>query len=94
MKTATMILTVAAVVLASPVYAGSWDNPDTTGGIMQTLDQPGYVGTSMQDPRKRGHIGVINANFPNADVDETGFVAGTAGPEKGYGDSYGSVLLD
>ena len=86
----------AAALAATSAFAGPWDfNPDTAGGIMEDLDRPGYVGTSLPDTRKRIHIGgEPNPAFPNHDVDETGYVVGTAGPEKGHGDTYGSVMYD
>lgn len=86
----------AALLAAAPAFAGPWDfNPDTAGGILEDLDRPAYVGTSLPDTRKRVHIGgTPNPAFPNHDIDETGYVVGTAGPEKGHGDEYGSVLFD
>ncbi|MBN8770561.1 MAG: hypothetical protein J0I46_03260 [Thiobacillus sp.] len=85
----------AAALAATSAFAGPWDfNPDTAGGIMEDLERPGYVGTSLPDTRKRIHIDVPNSAFPDHDRDETGYVVGTAGPEKGHGDEYGSVLFD
>jgi len=85
----------AAALAATSAIAGPWDNPDTAGSILEDLDRPGYVGTSLPDTRKRVHIGGTPSQaFPNHDIDETGFAVGTAGPEKGYGDMYGSVLFD
>jgi hypothetical protein len=76
----------AAALAATSAFAGSWDsNPDTAGGILEDLDRPGYVGTSLPDAR---------AAFPNRDVDETGNLVGAAGPEQGQGDLYGSILFD
>jgi hypothetical protein len=85
----------ATALAATSAFAGPWDNPDTAGGILEDLDRPGYVGTSLPDTRKRIHTGAgPSAAFPNRDIDETGYVVGTAGPEKGYGDLQGSVLFD
>jgi len=89
-------ITGATMLVASLSFAGHWDgNPDMESSILNDLDRPGYVGTSFSDTRKRIHIGGgPNSAFPNHDVDETGYVAGTAGPEKGHGETYGSVLFD
>jgi hypothetical protein len=38
--------------------------------------------------------GTPNAAFPNPEIDETGYAVGTAGPDKGHGDAYGSILFD
>lgn len=62
--------------------------------IASIRGQSAYVGTSLSDTRVRHHIVAPNSAFPNTDIDETGYVVGAAGPEKGNGDDYGSVLYD
>ncbi|HQT00051.1 MAG: hypothetical protein B7Y26_13220 [Hydrogenophilales bacterium 16-64-46] len=98
MKTLTLTASVlaAAFLFATPVQAaGPWDfNPDLYGDIVSDLNAPGYVGTSLPDTRKRLHVDQVVAGFPNPDIDETGYVIGTAGPERGYGDEYGSIMFD
>lgn len=86
----------AAMMATTPAFAGPWDgHPDLENSILNDLDRTAYMGTSLPDMRMRQHIvGLPNAAFPNHDIDETGYVVGTAGPEKGYGDEYGSVLFD
>lgn len=84
-----------SALAATSGFAGQWDNPDTAGGILNDLDRPAYVGTSLSDTSKRMQIGSApNPAFPNHDIDETGYVVGAAGPEKGSGEMYGSVLFD
>lgn len=86
----------AAMMATTPAFAGPWDgHPDMESSILNDLDRPAYVGTSLPDTRKRLHIGgAPNPAFPNHDIDETGYVVGTTGPEKGHGDQYGSILFD
>lgn len=91
----------AAMLVSTPVFADqvffyeAWeptsrmDNP-----VANTPDRSAYVGTSLSDARARHHIGSPSKAFPNTDMDETGYVVGTAGPEKGNTDNYGSVLYD
>jgi hypothetical protein len=95
-------LVVAGLLATTPVFAAEqWLAPETESGILHEMEQPGYVGTSsyvgtsLSDTRPRIHVfGEPNSAFPNPDVDESGFVIGTSGPEKGEGDFYGSVLYD
>lgn len=98
MKTLTLSASAvaAALMLSMPAQAaGPWDfNPDLYGDIVSDLNAPGYVGTSRPDTRKRLHVDHVVAGFPNPDIDETGYVIGTAGPERGYGDEYGSIMFD
>jgi hypothetical protein len=86
----------AAFLLSMPVHAvGPWDfNSDLYGNIVSDLNAPGYVGTSLPDTRKRLHVDQVVAGFPNPDIDETGYVIGMVGPERGYGDEYGSIMFD
>jgi hypothetical protein len=84
------------MIAAPPAIAGQWDNdPDLAMSILNDdLSQPAYMGTSMSErPRVYIYPGRDSA-FPEQDVDLTGFVTGTAGPEKGGGDLYGSILFD
>lgn len=89
-------ITGATMLVASSVFAGQWDgHPDMESSILNDLTSPAYVGTSLADTRKHVHIGgTPNPAFPNRDIDETGYVVGTTGPEKGNIDNYGSVLFD
>jgi hypothetical protein len=84
----------ALLLAAAPAVAGQWDNPDMEGSILNDLDRPAYVGTGLSETRARVHVYGAPGAFPNPDIDETGFVIGTAGPEKGDGDLYGSILYD
>ncbi len=94
MKTIAITSAVALAALAGTVHAGIWgSNPDTVGGILHALEQPGYVGTSMRDDRARLNIRSVNAAFPNGDVDESGYAVGRAGTESGQGDLYGHVVF-
>lgn len=85
-----------AALAATSAFAGPWDgNPELESSILNDLDRPAYVGTSLSDTRKRVYVhGTPNAVFPNHDIDETGYAVGTAGPDKGHGDAYGSILFD
>ena len=94
-------LVVAGLLTSAPVFAADqWLDPETESAIANDMEQIGYVGTryvgtSLSDTRPRIHVfGEPNSAFPNPDIDESGFVIGTSGPEKGEGDFYGSVLYD
>lgn len=82
------------MLAAIPASAAKWDNPDMEGNILNDLDKPAYVGTGLPETRARVHVYGAPGAFPNADINETGFLVGTAGPEKGEGDLYGSILYD
>jgi len=91
----------AALLASTPVFAEqvlfyeTWEpSPSLDSPAVNTRDRPAYVGTSLSDTRARHHIGSPNSAFPNTDIDETGYIVGTAGPEKGNTDNYGSVLYD
>lgn len=94
-------LAVAGLLATTPAFAADqWLDPETESVISRDMERPGYVGTSyigtsLSDTRSRIHVfGEPNSAFPNHAIDETGFVIGTSGPEKGEGDLYGSVLYD
>lgn len=87
-------ITGATMLVATSAFAGPYGNPDLESGILNDQDRPAYVGTGLPDARKRVYIGTPSEAFPNPDADETGYVVGTAGPEKGRGDEYGSILFD
>lgn len=89
-------LAVAGLLAGAPVFAAEqWIDADTEGGILHEVERPAYVGTSLSDTRPRIRVyGASNSAFPNHAIDETGFVVGTSGPEKGEGDQYGSILYD
>jgi len=83
------------MLAANPAIAGPYDgNPDLESSILNDLDRPAYVGTGLSETRARVHVYSAPGAFPNPDIDQTGFVTGTAGPEKGDGDQYGSILFD
>lgn len=85
------------MLAATPTIAGQWDgHPDLESSILNDdLDRPAYVGTGLSEPRARVYIyPARDSAFPNHDIDQTGFVTGMAGPEKGDGDLYGSILFD
>ncbi len=83
----------ALLIAAAPAIAGHYDgNPDLESSILNDLDRPDYVGTGLADTRAR--VQGAAGRFSNPDIDETGFVIGTAGPEKGVGDMQGSILYD
>lgn len=90
----TAIIGATALATAS-AFAGQWDgHPDMESSILNNQTPPAYVGTSLSGTSKRINISSPNSAFPNHDVDETGYAVGTAGPEKGNTDNYGSVLFD
>ena len=70
----------------------TWTDPPATVGVQE--DDSTYIGTSLPDPRQRIYLENPNSAFPDPDRDGNGYVVGTAGPEKGTGDEYGSVLFD
>jgi len=84
----------ALLLAAAPAVAGRYDgNPDLEHSILNDLDRPAYVGTGLET-RERVRVYSNSAAFPNPDIDQTGFVAGMAGPEEGVGDMQGSILYD
>jgi hypothetical protein len=84
----------ALLIAAAPAIAGRYDgHPDLEHSILNDLDRPAYVGTGLET-RARTSVYPVSGAFPNRDIDETGFVIGTAGPEKGMGDMHGSILYD
>ncbi len=91
-------LIVAGLLATAPVFAvDRWLDPETESAISHDMERPGtsYVGTSLSDTRSRIRVfGEPNSAFPNHAIDESGFVVGTSGPEKGEGDLYGSILYD
>jgi hypothetical protein len=84
------------MIAAPPAIAGQWDGePDLEMSILNDdLSRPAYVGTGMSDRARVYIYPSRDSAFPNQDVDLTGFATGTAGPEKGDGDLYGSILFD
>lgn len=83
------------MLAATPAIAGPYDgHPDLESSILNDLDRPAYVGTGLAETRARVYVYGAPGAFPNPDIDQTGFVTGTAGPEKGDGDLYGSILFD
>lgn len=94
MKTTYLITAAigAALLTTTSAFAGPWDAKPATAGVQG--DRSAYVGTSLSAPRKRIFLENPNSLFPNPDNDNTGYIVGTAGPEKGKGEEYGSVLFD
>ncbi|PIV89095.1 MAG: hypothetical protein COW48_02405 [Hydrogenophilales bacterium CG17_big_fil_post_rev_8_21_14_2_50_63_12] len=86
-------LIAAGLLATSPTFAGPWDgNLDLQGSILNDLDKPAFVGTGLAQASR---IDAYNGAFAgNADLDQTHFATGHAGPEKGYGDTYGWAVLD
>lgn len=93
MKT-TLVSAICGTALLSlaTAHAGPWDTKPATAGMQENRST--FIGTSLPDPRKRIYLENPNSAFPDTDRDLTGYVVGTAGPEKGTGDEYGSVLFD
>lgn len=85
----------ALLMTAMPASASHWDgHPDLESSILNDHG-PAYMGTGLADTRKRVFIyGAPDSAFRNSDLDQTGFAVGTAGPEKGEGATYGSILYD
>jgi hypothetical protein len=84
----------AGLLAASPVFAGPYDGqPDMEHGILNDLGKTTYVGTAnaVENRRIDPFHGALAGN---PDIDQSGFTVGTAGPEKGEADLYGSVLYD
>lgn len=93
----TVLLTslmVTGLLAASSAFAGTWsDNPDLQSGILNDLSKSGYVGTGLAMGRVRiDPFGGVHSG--DSDIDQSGFVKGAAGPEKGEGDLYGNVLYN
>jgi hypothetical protein len=90
----------AAMLVSTPAFAAqsityeAWEPSAMDAPAANAPDRSAYVGTSLSDTRARLHVGSPSKAFPNTDVDETGYVVGSAGPEKGNTDIYGSILFD
>ena len=97
MTRATLLtsLIVAGLLAASSSFAGvlGGNNLDTQGHILNDIDKPGYVGTSMVASQARFDA-YHGAQAGNPDLDQNGFAIGNAGSERGRGDQYGWVVLD
>lgn len=97
MKNTTLFTSlIAAGLLASaPALAGLWSegSSDTYGHVLYDLDKPTFVGTgfSVASPRIDAYNGLVAGNH---EIDQSGFAIGSAGPEKGFGENYGWVVLD
>lgn len=97
MKTTTLFtsLMTATLLASTPVFADSFGagNNDLYGYIVNDLDKPAFVGTSMVTAQTRvdAYSGFTSGN---ADIDQSGFAIGAAGPEKGHVDNYGWAVLD
>jgi hypothetical protein len=96
MKSTTLLTTFLAtsLVAISSAFAGHYsESPDMQFSILNEHDNPAYVGTGLAMDRERTDP-FDGAFAGNPDIDQSGFIKGTAGPEKGEGDQYGSVLYD
>ncbi len=88
---------IASGLLATSAFAGNlWGgdkNSDAYGYVVNDLDKPAFVGTgfSVAAPRIDAYHGFV---VGNGDIDQSGFVTGAAGPEKGHGDNSGWAVLD
>ena len=87
-------LIAAGLLAATSAFAGPWDgHNEMQQSILNDLDKPDFVGTSMAESRPR--ISVYQGAFSrNSDLDQSGFAVGAAHPERGQGDSYGWIVLD
>lgn len=84
----------AGLLAASPVLAGPHDgNPDMEQSVLNDLDKPAYIGVGKTVEMRRidPFRGALSGN---PDIDQSGFVVGTAGLERGEADLYGWVLYD
>lgn len=92
--TITTSLIAAALLAATPAFAGQWEgNPDLQDSILNDLDKPAFVGTSM--PMARQRIDVYHGAFAgSADIDHSGYSVANGSPETGQGDQYGWVVID
>ena len=77
---------------ATSVFANDWDgNPDMRQSILNDHSS-GYVGTGFSSGNLERGSG---DTFGWAVLDvQAGDIRPSAGPEKGFGDTYGSVLND
>lgn len=94
MKTTTLFTSFIATGLlaAAPAFAGQWEgNLDMQGSILNDLDKPTFVGTGMAVAKPS--VNIYGA-FAGPDIDASGFAVGSAGREKGHGDTYGWVVHD
>jgi hypothetical protein len=96
MKTTTLFtsLITATLLASAPAFAGTWDdNIDMRDSIINDLDKPAFVGTSMAVVKTR--IDPYNGFATgSSEIDQSGFAVGSAGPEQGHVDNYGWVVLD
>ena len=93
MKRSHTFLAAAILAIAtSPVFAHDWDgNPDMAQSILNDHNS-GFVGTSFSPAKLERGTGDIYG-WIVLDV-QAGDIRPSAGPEKGFGDSYGSILND
>lgn len=97
MKRTTLITSlIASGLLATSAFAGTYwggESSDTYGYVLNDLNKPAFMGTgfSVASPRIDAYSGLTRGN---ADIDQSGFTIGAAGPEKGHGETYGWVVLD
>lgn len=86
------LITFAVVsLLATPAFADkAWPEGSDTSGHILNDDRPSFVGTGMASEARQVKIYGSLVGPDNQD----GFKVGNAGPEKGSGDNYGSILND
>jgi hypothetical protein len=98
MKTTTLFTSlITATLLSASAFAGNlWggdSNSEVYGHILNDLDKPAFVGTSMSMVKTR--IDPYNGfTTGSAEIDQSGFSIGAADPEKGHIDNYGWAVLD
>ncbi len=91
-RTQTLLSAAVLALATSPVFAHNWDdNADMRQSILNDHSS-GFVGTSYS-PGKLERGSGDTFGWAVLDV-QAGDIRASAGPEKGQGDNYGSVLND
>ena len=78
----------ASLLSTSAFAAGAWPESSDTFGNVLNDERPAFVGTGMAEQAPKAKI---YGSLVGADI-EDGYKVGNAGPEKGRGDQYGSIL--
>lgn len=88
----TYLAAAILAIVASPGFAHDWDgNPEMAQSILNDHDS-GFVGTGFSPAKlERGTGDTYGWAVLDA---QAGDIRPSAGPEKGFGDSYGSILND
>jgi hypothetical protein len=86
-----LIAITALSILTVPAFADTWGNGNTdVYGTILNSDSQSFMGTSLADSPPKVNI---YGGFASQDAMD-GFKTGRAGPEKGYADEYGSILVE